>query len=90
MFVIPVSRILFYAITFSERLVIQEDNSLVKLSSQGLASYTILNGVCVARLKCLKPPAMTTSRIFVSPACAPRAGPLHAIEPGTHAIAEGA
>jgi hypothetical protein len=31
---------------------------------------------------------MTTSRIFVSPACAPRAGPLQAIEPGTHAIAE--
>jgi hypothetical protein len=33
---------------------------------------------------------MTTSRIFISPACAPRAGPLQAIEPGTQAIAEAA
>ena len=50
-------------------------------------SYT---GVYVARLNILKPPASTTSRIFDSPACAPSAGPLQAIEAGTHAIAEAA
>jgi hypothetical protein len=62
----------------------------VRNTIYAIASYTILNGVCVARLNCLKPPAMTTSRIFVYPACAPRAGPLQAIEPGTRAIAEAA
>src|SRR6476660_9691362 len=39
------------------------------------ASNTRLNGVCAARRKRVKPPAMTTSRIFASPACAPSASP---------------
>src|SRR4051812_27418694 len=35
------------------------------------ASKTMLNGVSVARRTLLKPPAVMTSRIFASPACAP-------------------
>ena len=42
---------------------------------QGRASYTMLNGVSAARRKRVKPPALTTSRIRASPACAPSASP---------------
>ena len=41
----------------------------------GRASSTILNGVSVARRKRVKPPLVTTSRSFASPACAPNARP---------------
>src|SRR5271157_3151919 len=43
--------------------------------SHRVASNTRLNGVSAARRKCGKPPAFTTSPIFFSPACAPRAMP---------------
>lgn len=49
-----------------------------------LISYTIFIGVCIALLKCVKPLFFTTSLIFSSPACAPKAGPLKANEFGTH------
>jgi hypothetical protein len=42
---------------------------------QGRASYTRLNGVSATRRNCVKPPAVTTSRILASPACAPSASP---------------
>ena len=45
------------------------------LQGQGLASYTMLKGVSAARRKRVKPPALTTSRIRASPACAPSASP---------------
>src|SRR5207244_960353 len=41
----------------------------------GRASSTRLKGVSVARRKRVKPPAVTTSRSRVSPACAPSASP---------------
>ena len=41
----------------------------------GRASKTMLNGVSVARRTLRKPPAMTASRSFASPACAPNAAP---------------
>ena len=50
----------------------------------------MLNCVWVVLLKCLKPPALTTSPIFASPAWAPSAGPLKAIDPGTETIVEAA
>ena len=58
-----------------------------------LASYIVRtgiwsNGVCVVRLKCLKPPTFMISLIFSSPACVPKAGPLAAIEAGTQTIVE--
>ena len=40
-----------------------------------VASKIKLNGVCVARRKCLNPPAEITSLSRFSPACAPKASP---------------
>ena len=57
---------------------------------QGLASYIILNGVWVARLKCLNPPAFTTCDIPGSPAWAPNAAPFLLSDAGTHTIVEAA
>src|SRR6266403_2819133 len=45
-----------------------------------LASKIRLNGVSLARLNCLKPPARTVSRIAASGATAPSAGPFRASE----------
>src|SRR6266404_2777700 len=45
------------------------------LKLHGRASKIKLNGVCVARRKWEKPPAVTTSRRRFSPACAPSARP---------------
>lgn len=41
-------------------------------TSYGRAASTILNGVSVARRNRVKPPFVTISRSFASPACAPR------------------
>ena len=41
----------------------------------GRASYTMLNGVWATRRKLVKPPALMTSPIVASPACAPSASP---------------
>ena len=41
----------------------------------GLASYTRLNGVWLARRKRVRPPRVTTSRTRAWPACAPSASP---------------
>src|ERR1700691_1440336 len=41
----------------------------------GRASNTRLNGVSATRRNRVKPPAVTTSRILASPACAPSASP---------------
>ncbi len=43
--------------------------------SYGLASYTRLNGVWVARRNRVKPAEVTTSLILPSPACAPKHSP---------------
>src|SRR5271165_5420393 len=43
--------------------------------SHGRASNTRLNGVSAIRRNRVKPPAVTTSRILASPACAPSASP---------------
>ena len=50
----------------------------------------MLNGISAARLNFLKSPAMTTSPILDSQACAPKAGPLDAIELRTQTIVEAA
>jgi hypothetical protein len=53
------------------------------------ASNTILKGVSVARRKRVNPPFTTTSRIFFSPACAPRPAPTSwASEAGTQQMVE--
>jgi hypothetical protein len=55
----------------------------------GLASKTRLKGVSVARRKRVKPPAVTTSRMRASPACAPSASPTScAFEAGVQIMVE--
>jgi hypothetical protein len=57
---------------------------------QGRASNTSLNGVCVARRHRVNPPLVTTSFNFVSPACAPSAGPWPASDTGTQMVVDAA
>ena len=52
-----------------------EGELLSRSHIQGLASYTTLNGVSVARRNRVNPAAVTTSRMRASPACAPRHNP---------------
>src|SRR5579863_2595259 len=59
--------------------------------SYGLISKMRLNGVSVARRKCVKPPSVTTLRSCASPACAPRAKPTSCeSEAGVHSMVEAA
>lgn len=54
---------------------LERDRFHPAVGAHGRASSTRLKGVSVARLKRVKPPAVTTSRRRASPACAPSAKP---------------
>jgi hypothetical protein len=76
--------------SYARTSIARHDRSvLCNVQRYGLASNTRLNGVSDARRNRVNPPAVTTSRIRASPACAPRPRPTSCeSEAGTQIIAE--
>ncbi len=72
--VVPCAVIILAVVRAVGRLSLRMDDFAVS-ETYGLASRTILKGVSVARWKRVKPPLVTTSRNFASPAWAPNPRP---------------